>query len=239
VPGRTDARGEWCPPVLEAFVLDADFQDCLFNLVKARGGEQSREVSPPRADEPGFVADVRVLLPRSLPEGSERTMAAALVPDAGGHDAARTGHARHLAHSGDGLRKEMHHELCERRIEGSVGEGQLLRTGVSHVDPRMSCSGGRYEQFRRVDCRDCIRSQSPGQLPGERSRSAADIDGSLAGVEAVQVRELRRELNRVSTHESVIRVGGDVEAHPSSVEAALAPCHRVWSVVHSAINHPQ
>ena len=58
------------------------------------------------------------------------------------------------------------------------------------------------------------------ELRGERAGPATDVEDPLAALDAGQVRELGREEPRIAAHETVVCLGGHIEAHrrePSTV----------------------
>ena len=74
-----------------------------------------------------------------------------------------------------------------------------------------------------IDRRDRIRPEPGHELGGQRPRATADVERPLAGRDAGQVGELRREQPRVAAHEPVVRLGGDIEAHADRLLRGVAP----------------
>jgi len=96
-----------------------------------------------------------------VPERRERALAAGMVPDAGGDDPARPGHARHLAEARDGVGHEVHDELCECGVERIVRKRKLFGRRLFHRDAGKPLACGRDEALRRVDCAHRVRAEAP------------------------------------------------------------------------------
>ena len=107
----------------------------------------------------------------------------------------------------------MDDELCERRVEGVVVEGQVLRGGEPHVHTGVSLARRFDERLRRIGGRHRVRAKPPDQLGRQRTRPAADVDHALAALDAGEVGELRGQLHGKPAHEAVVGLCGDVEAH--------------------------
>ena len=120
-------------------------------------------------------------LRRSLPEHGEWALSArGVIPDAGSDDALLASDARHLAQARDGIRHEVHDELCERCVERAVGEREVLGRRALHVDLRMALARRGDERLRRIDCRDRRRTEPPYELRGQRAGAAADVEHALS-----------------------------------------------------------
>jgi len=145
--GGTNAERERLPPVLEARVLGADRKSAVLDLAHPGCLQQLREVSLAGTRELRLILDLGVELARRTPEEAEWPPAPGVVPHARGHDAVGTSHARHLAESRDGVRHEVHDELCQGGVERLISERQLLRGSASHAHPGMALSGCRHEGF--------------------------------------------------------------------------------------------
>ena len=157
------------------------------------GREQFREVALARACELGFAIDGRVELPRGLPEQAERTLVAAVVPDARGDDAVPPRHAGHLGQSRDRVLHEVDDELREGGVELVVGERQVLRGGLQHLDARVARPGSRDEGSEGSTA---ATASGPSRATSSAVRapgSAADVDDALAAPHSGEVRHLRRE----------------------------------------------
>ena len=131
-----------------------------------------------------LVRRVRIEVADRPPEEGQRTVTAAVVPDAGSDRAARPRHPAHLAQPLDGVGHEVHDQLGQGGVEAVVGEGQLLGGAGAHVDLREACGGGRDERWRRVDRGHRVRAEPADQLGGQRARPAADVQHPLSGVHA-------------------------------------------------------
>ncbi len=158
------------------------------------------------AGELRLVDRVRVELSRRFPEGTQRTASAGVVPDARDHDSTSPDHPRHLVQPGDRIRHEVDDELGERRIEAVVGEGECLGARLPNVDPGVPLPRRSDERLRGVGGGDRIGAQARHQLGGERARPAPDVDHPLPGIDAREIRQLRRQEPRPETHEPVVRV---------------------------------
>ena len=111
----------------------------------------------------------------------------------------------------------MDDELCQGRVEFPVVEGKLLRGGALHVDSGVPLFRGGDERLRRVDGRHRVSSQPRDQLGRERARPGTDVEHPLSGGDSRVVGQLRGEGHRVPAHETVVRVGGDDEAHEGGI----------------------
>ena len=136
-----------------------------------------------------------------------------MIPDAGRDDAARPGDPGHLAEAGDRIGHEVDDELGERGIEGAVLERDRLGAGLADVDPREPVADGRDERRRRIERGHVIRADARDELPGQGARPRPDVEDALTGPDPGEVGHLRRQQPREPAHESVVRLGGDIEAH--------------------------
>ena len=96
----------------------------------------------------------------------------------------------------------------DRSWNGRSSAGRLpcRDAGIAFFD-------GSHEGRHRVDGDDVRRADRCDELGRERTRPAPDVEHALAGLDAREVRHLRRQQDRVATHEPVVRLGGDIEAH--------------------------
>jgi hypothetical protein len=107
-------------------------------------------------------------------------------------------------------------ELRQGCVERSVGKRQLLGGGLLHAHLRIALARRCDERLGGIDGRYGLRPEPCHQLGRERARPAAHVEHALAGTDAGEVGELRREQHRVPAHEAVVRVGRDgEEAHPA------------------------
>ena len=125
----------------------------------------------------------------------------------------RPSHAAHLTQAGDRVLHEVHHELCQARVEGVVLKRQLLGGCTMHGDLRIALPNRGDERFRGVDGGHGARSQTTDQLGRERSGPAAHVEHVLSARHPRKIRELWSEWHRVPPHEPVVRIGGNSEAH--------------------------
>ena len=109
--------------------------------------------------EPRLVLDVGVELARGAPERAERSLPAAVIPDAGCDDAVSPGDARELAQPGDRICHEVDDELRQGGIERGVLERELLRRRAADVDPGVALPGGGDERLRGIHGRDRLGAQ--------------------------------------------------------------------------------
>ena len=107
----------------------------------------------------------------------------------------------------------MHDELREGCIEDRIVERQLLGGRASHIHSRIATSRGSDEGFRRVHGANSFRSDSFDEFRREGARPAADVHYPLSGSNPAQVRELGRELRRISADEPVIGFSRNIESH--------------------------
>ena len=157
-------------------------------------------------------------------------MATAVVPDARGHDAAGPGDTSHLAEPRDRIGHEVDDELGQRGVELVVHERELLRDGSSNRDVGLAGLRGGDEGLRRVDRSNGGRPQPSDQLRGQRAWPAADIEHPLPCDDAGEVGEHRGEPDRVPTHEPVIGVSSDREAHGRTAGSSS------WSISTSSLD---
>jgi hypothetical protein len=89
-----------------------------------------------------------------------------------------------------------------------------------HLDAGMSRPGGLDEWRRRVDGRHRSGAQPCNERRRERPGAAADVEHPLSGGDAAKIRQLRGQQARVSAHEAVVRLRGDIEAHGPTVRSS-------------------
>ena len=114
-----------------------------------------------------------------------------------------------LAHRRARVRHERDDELRERGVEAVVGERQLLCPRLVHLDLREARAQRPGEVRRRLD-RDHGRAACQ-QLARQRAGPGADIEHAVSIAHAGEVREQRREPDRVAAHEIVIGLLVNVE----------------------------
>src|SRR4051812_41173800 len=111
----------------------------------------------------------------------------------------------------------MDHELGESGVEPAVLERKLLGGRTLDCDARISSASRGDELLRRVDPGDTIcATDALDQFRRQRTWATAHVEDALAGDDAGEICHLRRELDRVAAHESVVRLGGHIEAHGSN-----------------------
>ncbi len=194
-------------------MLDSGIEARLADVVEASRLEQLLQVTSAGAGELGLVGGRRIELADGVPERPEGTFATGVVPDTGNDHAALAGDPCHLAQAGDRIGHEVHHQLSQRRVEGAVVERKGIGRCLADVDARVPLARRLDEWRGRIDGGDGRRADPCHELGGERTGPASDVQHSLACLGIAQVGHLRREVARVSAHESVVRVRGDVEAH--------------------------
>ena len=194
-------------------MLEAHGEGGCPNLTQPGGLEQLGQVASAGAGEVGLIVDIRVERTGSAPEEAERSIDPAVIPHARDDDTASPGHAGHLGQPRDRILHEMDDELREGGVKGIIRERHLLGRRSSNVDARVARPRRGNERIGRVDCRHRVRSQPSDQLAGERSRAAADVEDPLPSAHRGEVCQLTRQQARVPTHEAVIGLGGDIEAH--------------------------
>ncbi len=201
-------------------MLDGEGEADVFYVADARGFEELRQVALARSGQARLACDVGLELARSLPEEAQRPPAAGcVVPDARRDDAVVSRDASHLREPGHGVRHEVHDELCERRVEGIVCEGQFLGRSLPHLDVGVALPSRGHERLGRVDCRHGGRPHAVDQLGDESAGAAADVEHALAGLGSREVREERCQVHGVPAHEPVVGVRGDCEAHAPNLLA--------------------
>ena len=119
-------------------MFDADGENALLDPVQTGRFEELAEVTLARSREVRLTLDMGIKLARRLPEDAEWSPAAGVIPHACRHDTVLAGDASHLTKSHDGVRHEVDDELCQRGVERSIFEGQVLRRSALHADPRVA-----------------------------------------------------------------------------------------------------
>src|SRR5262249_1986304 len=110
----------------------------------------------------------------------------------------------HLFKTDDRVRHKVDDELGKREVEHVVGERDLLRRRVAHVDIEIPLARCLDERFRWID-RCHVRSAEPGsELERKRTGPTADVERPPEGLDAREVCEKRCELPRKSPHEAFI-----------------------------------
>ena len=113
----------------------------------------------------------------------------------------------------------MDDELRERGVEGVIRERHLLGRPLSNVDAGVPRPRRGNERLGRVDGRHRVGPQPCDELARERARAAADVEDPLASAHRGEVRQLTGQQARVPTHEAVVGLGGDIEAHVPSLRS--------------------
>ena len=113
----------------------------------------------------------------------------------------------------------MHHELCQRCIERPILEGKLLGNTMSHLNRRVTFLHRDHEGLRRIDRHDGPSPQPCHQLGSQRPRTATDIEHPMSRLKHRQISEQHGERHRVPTHEPVVRIGTNGEAHERKLHA--------------------
>ena len=145
-------------------MLDANCEGCLLDLAQPGDVKQPREAALAGTGKLRLILDLGIEFARRIPEQAERALTASVIPHACRHDAAWTNDAYHFAQPICGICHEVNDELRESCVECLVRERQLLCRRKSHVDARVTVSGRRDERLGRIDSRNAVRSQPPGQL---------------------------------------------------------------------------
>ena len=107
------------------------------------------------------------------------------------------------------VRHERDDELRERRIEAVVGEGQLLCSRLVHLELREARAQRPGEGRRRLDHDD--GRAACHQLTRQRARPGTDIEHAVSLAHAGEVREQRREPDRVAARKIVVGLLVNVE----------------------------
>ncbi len=98
--------------------------------------------------------------------------------------------------------------------------------GEANVDARVAGLRRLDEWLGWVHRGDIGVAHAPKQLGGQGAGAATDLDHSLSRGHAREIRHLWRQQGRVASHEPVIGLGGDIEAH-DAVVGPLAGCHTI------------
>ena len=107
----------------------------------------------------------------------------------------------------------MNDELRKHRVEHAVFVRQRLSRRELDVDPGMTRARRGDEGLGRIDGRHGRGAKPRDELGREGAGAASDIQHLAARRKSCEVDQLRREMTRVQTHESVVRLSGDIEAH--------------------------
>lgn len=122
----------------------------------------------------------------------------------------------------------MNDKLSQRRLELPILEREHLRGTSPRADAGVTIPNGRDKLLRRIDGADGGRSQPPGQFPGQRTRTAADIEHPLTGGDASELGEPGRQRRRIPAHEPVVLVGPSAEAHTSNLRSDNPAWLTIW-----------
>ena len=141
-----------------------------------------------------------------------------MVPDAGGDDPAGHGDPGHLPDAGDRVAHEVDDELGQRRVEGVVGVGQLLGGAAAHVGGGQAGVQRRDERRGRVDGRHVLLADPADQLGAQRPRASPDVQHPLPAAHLREVGQAGGEAGGEAAHEPAVGVGGDLEAHPRTID---------------------
>ena len=210
---RADPEREWLPPLFEAREIEGCLDGRRLYRLQSCLREQFPQVAFTGSGKLGLVLRAGIELAGGSPEHGQRRAIAGVVPDARCDDPTGACHSRHLAQSCDGVGHEMDDELCECRVEDAVVEGQAFSGREVHVDCRVARFRRGDERLRWVDRRDCLPADPPNKLARERAGAAAHIQHTLPFADSCEFGQLGCELRRVSTHEPVIGLGGNLEGH--------------------------
>ena len=115
----------------------------------------------------------------------------------------------------------MHDELRQGRVERVVLERQVLGRRTFHDHPGKPRAGRHHERVRRIDSGDAIRANPGDELRGQCSGTAPHVDDRPTGDDTRKVCETWCERDRVTSHEPVIGIGGDVEAHRRTLRSVV------------------
>jgi len=126
------------------------------------------------------------------------------VPHRGGNGAARLGHARHLPDALIGITHPGNDKRAHRRIERAAFPRQRLGDALAHVSARDTCLAGSGELWRGIDGGDVLLAHAPGELDGQGTRAAADVENPHAGTHAGGIAELTRQPRCIAAHETVV-----------------------------------
>ncbi len=154
-------------------------------------------------------------------------MPVAVVPDRGGYQPARAGHADLLGERLGRIGHEVQGEQRHRAIEGAVGEIERPRVADDEADAPPRCPLARRGDvvLGGIDAGD-VRL-GPGLEDGGRERAGpgADIEHRLAVLDARELDEQRREAAAPPSHEGLVGV-------------ALREHHDPWNAPRRIIERP-
>ena len=190
---RADRERVRLPPLVEARVRDRGGERRLLDAGEPCRREQLDEMALARARQPRLVLGARMQLARRVPERAQRALAAGVVPDARGDDAARLRHACHLAMPATGSAMKWT-TSCAIAASNSSSRTAALGGSAPHVDPRMR---SRAASTNGSDGSTAARrpAEAAHELGRERARPAADVENSLPAGDA---REVARAATRAA-----------------------------------------
>ena len=122
----------------------------------------------------------------------------------------------------------MNDELRERCVEVAIRIRQRFGRRALHVDSWMTLAGGGDEGLGRVDGSHRPLTEPRDQLRRQGAGTAADVERAAVRRELREVGELRSELPGVHTHEPVVGIRWDFEAHAH-------PRRRLTPLAHPAL----
>jgi hypothetical protein len=160
-------------------VLDTHVQGRGPDLVQPRRIEQLLEVTLTGAGKAGFIIDRGVEFSRSFPEPAERPASAGVIPDTCRDYATCSRYTCHLSQPGDRIVHEVHNELGDGRVEGSVRKRQMFRRCLFDLNAGQPFSSREDELIGRVDGRNAGRAEPADKLGRERPGPAADVEDAL------------------------------------------------------------
>jgi molybdenum cofactor guanylyltransferase len=223
---RADARCERRPHLLETLVGRAHDQLAGRDVGESgRSPEAAQLASPAVAHDPPLVQSLGAWVHEGcrIPEGAKQRHAASVVPHGGGHDAARTSDAAHLAHTSLGIVEEVEDELREHRVETGIFERKALGDAGEDIGAGEASAAGLDEGLRRIDCGDVRSSEQIREHARERARAAADIERSLTRLDARDPSESFGELPPVAADVAVVGLGGSAKRRRAFHGQSLAP----------------
>ena len=211
--GGAYPEGEGLPPRFEGRVLDGDRERGFLNRAESSFSEEFGEMTFARSGEVRLSFAVAIELACGVPEESEWSFAAVMIPDAGSHDSFLARHPGHLAQTRDGVIHEVNDELREGGVEAPVLERELFGGCSSHVDRGIARVRRGDKGVGRIDGTDLGWSQALDEFGSQRARAASDVKDMKSVDDRREVCERGRERRGIPAHESVVSIGADRETH--------------------------
>ena len=157
---------------------DSDRERGVIDRGQPRFSEKLRQVTITGSGQLALALDVGIELANGIPENTEWSPTAVVIPHAGSHDPTGARHPAHLPQATEGIFHKVDDELGQGDVEGAVLEGELFRRCSSHIDCRVSLLGGGDKGLGGIDGDDASCSQAGDEFSGQCAGAATHIEHS-------------------------------------------------------------